>query len=877
LQSKFYHIAYFLFFFGLGIIRAQTTASTTLTDEVLLDSISKSVEKKPLLLAEVEYKAKDCVQIDRKNNKLILYNEAELYYQDIELRAGIIILDYQTNEVNAGRIELDSTLVQYPFFKQGSNEVNPDSIRFNFDTQKALIWNSKSGQNGMDIFAALTKKQNDSVYFIKDARVSTAGKLIGGEDEGIDYYFKVRKGKIIPGGKIISGLTNMFIADVPTPVGLPFAYFPSSQTKESGFIIPSIGESNLRGYYIQNGGYYLGLSDYFDLTLIADYYTNGSYGFRGDSQYNVRYKYRGTFSFRYENLINEARGLPEYSKSTVFNVRWNHSKDPKSSPNSTFSASVNFGSSDYYRQSVNQLNSPNFLNNNLSSSISYSKSFPEYPRVNISLTTAMSQNSQSKSVNLTLPTFQANMERIYPFAPKVGAKKGLFQNINFQYTSRAENRIITTEEALFGPSMFDNSKMGMKHTIPLSTNFKLFKYLSMSASANYDEVWTQNTVRFSDYDPELGRAVKDTINNIGTFRQYSLSASLGTTVYGTFNFGEDKKIQSIRHTIRPAISYTNKPSFERYYDTYIVDADGNSAEYTRYQNSLFGIPSKALSNSMGISIGNNFEAKVRDKDSTATGPKKIVLLNNLNISTSHNFAADSLRWSPLRMSSGFSLLQGKMSINFGSTFDPYALDENKVRVNKFNIANGGGLLRLTSANINMNYSFSSTQLEANREEGEEDLEQRNQREATSSGGRDDDLFGRAEDFTDRRMNDAENTDPAPTYPSYRTKIPWDLKIAYSLTYNNSRGQQDFSNNSLMFSGNVDLTPKWKVGVSSGYDFKGQGFTYTQLRFNRDLNSWRLNFSWVPFSDRASWNFFIGIKSDLLSDIKYEKQSLPNRR
>jgi len=876
LQSKFYHIAYFLFFFGLGIVHAQTTTSTTLTDAVLLDSISKPVEKKPLLLAEVEYKAKDCVQIDRKNNKLILYNEAELYYQDIELRAGIIILDYQTNEVNAGRIVLDSTLVQYPFFKQGGNEVNPDSIRFNFDTQKALIWNSKSGQNGMDIFAALTKKQNDSVYYIKDARVSTAGKLVGGDEEGIDYYFKVRKGKIIPGGKIISGLTNMFIADVPTPVGLPFAYFPSSQTKESGFIIPSIGESNLRGYYIQNGGYYLALSDYFDLTLITDYYTNGSYGFRGDSQYNVRYKYRGTFSFRFENLINEARGLPEYSKSSVFNVRWNHSKDPKSSPNSTFSASVNFGTSDYYRQSVNQLNSPNFLNNNLSSSISYSKSFPEYPRVNISLTTAMSQNSQSKSVNLTLPTFQANMERIYPFAPKIGAKKGLFQNINFQYTSRAENRIITTEDALFGPTMFDNAKMGMKHTIPISTNFKLFKYLSMSASANYDEIWTQNTVRFSDFNPELGRAVKDIINNIGTFRQYSLSASLGTTVYGTFNFGENKKIQSIRHTIRPAISYTNKPSFEKYYDTYIVDADGNSAEYTRYQNSLFGIPSKALSNSIGISLGNNFEAKVRDKDSTATGPKKIVLLNNLNISTSHNFAADSLRWSPMRMSSGFSLLKGKMSINFGSTFDPYALNEKKVRINTYNIANGGGLLRLTSANVNMNYSFSSTQLKGvNREE--EDSEERSQREATSSGGRDDDLFGRAEDFTDRRMNDAENNDPATTYPSYRTKIPWDLKIAYSLTYNNSRGQRDFSNNSLMFSGDIDLTPKWKVGMSSGYDFKGQGFTYTQLRFNRDLNSWRLNFSWIPFSDRASWNFFIGIKSGLLSDIKYEKQSLPNRR
>ena len=854
-------------------MHAQSTVSTTISKETLMDSIAPPIEKKPLLLAKVKYTAKDCVQIDRKENKLILYNEAELYYQDIELRAGIIILDYKTNEVNAGRILMDSTLVQYPFFKQAGNEVNPDSIRFNFDTQKALIWNSKSGQNGMDIFAALTKKQNDSTYYIKDARVSTAGKLVGDEEEGIDYYFKVRKGKIIQGGKIISGLTNMFIADVPTPVGLPFAYFPSSQTKESGFIIPSIGESNLRGFYVQNGGYYLALSDYFDFTLIADYYTNGSYGFRGDSQYNVRYKYRGKFSFRFENLINEARGLPDYSKSTVFNVRWNHSKDPKSSPNSTFSASVNFGSSDYYRQSVNQLNSPNFLNNNLSSSISYSKTFPEYPRVNISLTTAMSQNSQSKSVNLTLPTFQANMERIYPFAPKVGAKKGIFQNINFQYTGRAENRIITTEEALFGPNMFDNAKMGMKHSIPLSTNFKLFKYLSMSTSANYDEVWTQNTVRFSDYDPELGIAVKDTINKIGTFRQYNLSASLGTTFYGTFNFGENKKIQSIRHTVRPSISYTNKPSFEQYYDTYIVDAEGNTAEYTRYQNSLFGIPSKALSNNMGISVGNNFEAKVRDKDSTATGPKKVILLNNLNFSTSHNFAADSLRWSPMRMSTGLSLLKGKMTVNFGGTLDPYTLNQDKVRINKYHITNGGGLFRLTSANVNMNYSFSSTQIKGREEEENE----RSQQESTSSGGREDDLFGRAEDFTDRRMEDPENNDPAPTYPSYRSKIPWNLKLAYSLTYNNSRGQRDFSNNSLMFSGNIDLTPKWKVGVSSGYDFKGKGFTYTQLRFNRDLNSWRLNFSWVPFSDRASWNFFIGIKSGLLSDIKYEKQSEPNRR
>ena len=868
MHSKFSFIVFLIFAFGTSIVWSQEAVDSLPPKPVVKQ------EKAPLLLAKVNYKAIDCVRIDRKNNKLILFNQAELYYQDIELRAGIIVLDYDINEVYAGRIELDTAKgpEQYPYFKQAGNVVNPDSIRFNFDTQKALIWNSKSAQNGMDVFAALTKKENDSVFFLKDARVTTAGKLVGDESEGIDYYFKIRKGKIIPGGKIITGPTNMFVADVPTPVGLPFAYFPSSQTQESGFIVPSIGESNLRGFYIQNGGYYLAISDFVDLSLIADYYTNGSYGFRSDSQYNMRYKFRGNFSFSYENLINSERGLPDYSKSTVFNVRWSHSKDPKSSPNSTFSASVNFGSSDYFRQSVNQLNTANFLNNNLSSSVSYARSFPEYPRVNVSLTTAMSQNSKSKSVNLTLPTFQTNMERIYPFAPKVGAKKGILQNINFQYTGRAENRIITTEDNLFTAKMFDAAKSGMKHSIPLSTNFKLIKYLSISASANYEEIWTQNRVRYRDYDPLIGEAVLDTLSGIGTFRQYNLSASLGTTVYGTFNFGAGKKIESIRHTIRPSISYSNKPSFEKYYDTYIVDAEGNTAEYTRFRNSLFGLPSRALSNNMGISLGNNFEAKVRDKDSTAIGPKKIVLLNNFNIATSHNFAADSLRWSPVRMSTGLSFFKGKMSINMAATMDPYALNEQLSRINTYNIQAGGGLLRLTSGNLNLNYSFSSTQFEGDEEEEFEAYEY----ESISSGGRDDDLFGKVNDFTDRRLNQDDNKETA-TYPSYRTKIPWDLKLAYSLTYNNSRKQQDFSNNSLMFSGNVDLTPKWKIGLSSGYDFKGKGFTYTQLRFNRDLKSWRLDFSWVPFSDRASWNFFIGIKSGLLSDIKYEKQSEPYRQ
>ena len=834
--------------------------------------------KEPLLLDMITYNAEDYVRINRKENKLYLYNKAELYYGDITLRSGIIILDYKEKEVYAGRIvDTSGTLVQYPFFKQGINEINPDSIRYNFDTQKALIWNSKTDQGGMNVYSNYTKKQNDSVYYIKDAKVTT-----GGEVDDADYYFRVRKGKLVPGGKIVTGFTNMYIADVPTPLMLPFAYFPTTQNQSSGFIFPSIGENNNRGYAIQNGGYYFNLSDYFNLALIGDYYTNGSYGFRADTQYKRMYNYNGDLSFRYENLVSGERGLAGYSKSTVFNFRWSHTKDSKASPYSTFSASVNFGSSDYYQQSVNQLNNPNFLNNNLSSSISYSKTFPGTPRVNVSLTSAMSQNSQTKNVNLTLPTLQANMERIFPFAPKEGGKKGIIQNINFQYTTRAENRIITTEDNLFKSEMFKEARSGMVHNIPLSTNFKLLKNLSVSLGSSYQEVWTPQTVRYNNYSEETGTVVKDTIRKFDAFRTYNLNSSIGTTIYGTFNFGEDKKIQSIRHTIRPSISYNYNPSFEdQYYDKYIIDADGNTASYTRFEGGLFGAPGNSFSSSIGISVNNSFEAKVTDKDTTKTDPKKIKLLNNLNFSTNYNVAADSLNWAPVRMSTGFTALKNKLNLNLGATFDPYALDENKRRYGTFNFKTGGSLLRMTSANINMNYSISNKDFKRNKNNSEskeeEEEEEEKDKETASSGGRNDGLFGRAVKLDGTRANQFKETQSESKYPLYRTKIPWDFKIAWSFTYSNRKQERTISNNSLMFSSNVTLTPKWQVSASSGYDFKGKGFTYTSLGFDRDLNSWRMSFDWVPFSNRASWNFFIGIKSGLLSDIKYDKNREPDRK
>lgn len=823
-----------------------------------------SIEKKPILESKVKYKAKKYAKMDHKKKLITLYDGAELYYQDIELKSGIIVFDYQKNEVYAGRIK-DSTgkYTQLPVFKQGSNVVEPDSIRFNYKTKKALVWNSRTDQGEFKVKAAVTKKENDSVYFMKGARFTTAKDI-----DNPEYYFQTNRVKLVPGKKVVVGLTNMVIADVPTPLALPFAFFPITDKSKSGIIIPSYNDSNLRGFSLQNGGYYFALSDYYDLAILGDYYTNGSYAYRFQSSYGKRYRFNGNINVRFENLISSERGYPDYSRQKIYNIQWSHSQDSKANPNSRFSASVNLGSSQYFRQSLNQINAGSELNNTLSSSVSYSKTFNTIPQVNMSLTATHSQNTNTQQINMTLPTLQASVDRIYPFAPKDGTKKGIIKNINLQYNLRAENRISTYDSLFFKPQMFRDAKLGFQHTIPLSTNFKVFKYFSASSSVNYNEVWYFKTIKKA-YDATQNKVVSTEIQGFDAFRTYSFSSSLGTTIYGTFNFGEKKKIQAIRHVMRPSISYSYTPSFSKYYDTYDPDGSGTILkDYTRFEGGMFGSPGKNMSNNIGFTLNNTFEAKVTDKDSTKTEPKKIMLLNNLNFSTSYDITADSLRLAPLRVSGGTQLFKQKMNINFAATLDPYAINNSGRRIEKWNIDNGGSLFRMTSANMTLNYSFSSSEL------GKEDNEA-----GKRNGGRSDDLFGKNADLGDRRdsqFDDKTDSKQTGTGQFYNYKLPWDINLAYALTYSNSARENRITGNSLMVSMNTDLTPKWKIGVSTGYDFVNKGVTYTQLRFERDLLSWRMSFNWVPFGTNANWGFFIGIKSGVLSDIKWDKRSLPDR-
>ena len=872
-----------------GSIPAEQVKDST---TIVIDSIAKplvnikevdstkkdSTKKEGFLTDVVKYKASDYVSLSQKKKKIYLYNEAEVLYKDMEIKAGIIVIDYSKNLVYAGRIKDSTGYSQRPVFKQGENVIEPDSIVFNTETKKALVFNSRTEQQGFKVYSPITKKENDSVYFMKNGKFTTAES-----EEDPEYQFVTTKMKLVPDKKVIVGPTYMEIYGVPTPIALPFAFFPMTKKQTSGIIFPSFGEDNNKGYNLQNGGYYFAISDYLDLAVLGDYYTNGSYGLRLESNYALRYKYRGNVSFRYENLLNEERGFPDFSQSTIYNIRWSHSQDTKSNPNSRFSASVNLGSSTYFQESINQLNQSSFLNNTLASSVSYSKTFAGEPQVNLSLTATHRQNTNTGDIDLTLPTLQMSMGRVYPFAPKTGTKKGVIQNINFQLNTRGEYSISTTD-SIFGKSeMFDDAQTGMKHSIPITTNFKVFDHFSVSANANLEETWTLKTIK-KYYDQTLEEAVTLDQNGFDRYLTYNVGASIGTTVYGMYNFeekGEDKKIKAIRHVMRPSISYSISPSFDQYYETYdVIDADGTTSdqvEYSRFQNSLYGSPGNNFSSSVGFTLGNNIEAKIRAKDSTKTEPEKIFILNNLNFSTAYNIAADSLRWSPVRVSGGTQILNKKMSINFGMTLNPYALDSNNSVINTFNINNGGSLFRLTSANINMSYTLSNDSFSG--KDSESDSDKASSKESGRSGGRTDDLFGKSQDFADQRLsdNDKNKDDKNDNNEFYNYKIPWSLRLAYSANYTNTRRDNTISSHSLMFSGDVDLSPRWSVGASSGYDFLNQGFTYTQLRFERDLLSWKMNFSWIPFSDRSSWNFFIGIKSSLLKDLKYDKQKRPDQQ
>lgn len=851
--------------------RATTTLQES-TRVVVQDSTENdSIKSAGMLTDIVTYKAKDYMRLARKENQMYLYDEAEVIYGDMNIKAGLIIIDNTKNEIYAFGIK-DSLgeYTQKPVFTQAQSVVEPDSIRFNFDTEKALVYNSRTEEGGFKVKGEITKRQNDSVYYMKNVKFTTSQDI-----DNPDYYFYARRIKFVPEKKIVTGLVNMYIVDVPTPLGLPFGYFPLTDKRTSGFIIPSYGEDQQRGFSLQNGGYYFAINDYVDLTATGSYFTNGSYTMQFQSTYALRYRFRGNASFRIEKLINSERGFPGFSETSNYNIQWSHSQDPKADPSSQFRASVNLGSSRFFQQSINQQNIGSNLVNNLSSSVSYSKVFQGDPEINITTAATHNQNTRSQEVNLTLPTLQAGVSRIYPFKPANGSAKGAIQNINLSYNLRGENRYSTTEEEFFTSEMFKDGIYGVQQSVPVNTNFKVLNYLSISAGGSYEENWVFRTFE-QRYDEENREVVRDTINGFDSFRTYGFSTGLTTTLYGQKNFGKDKKIQAIRHVMSPNISYNINPGFSQYYDTYVIPAIDDTQEdetvsYSRFDGTLFGSPTELFSSSISFGVNNSLEAKVRDRDSTKTEPKKITLINTLSLRSSYNLTADSLKLAPVSVSGSIPIIEG-LTVNFNGNLDIYALDNSNRRINTLNINNGGSLFRLTGANMSFNYSFSSKQFSDKRSDDRLD------NQTLRNGGRPDDLFGKpiANNGTIYDEDEAEDEVKENTTESFNYKIPWDLRLGYNIAYANSARQDMISGHTLSISSDLELSPKWKVGGSTTFNIQEQTFAVTSFRFQRDLGSFRMSFNWQPFQTNAPWNFFIGIKSNILQDLKYEQRRRPDQ-
>lgn len=896
MQSNLSYILlfFYLFVFHKGfsqdIKKKKELSTTSIKKNILIPKIKKTLpskEKNTLLQKKIDtslfdtikpketlkdiiiHDAKDYTIQNAKDKTLTLYNEAVLIYGEIDLKAGIIIVDYNKETLFAKGI-IDSTgYTQRPLFKQGNEETEQDSLIYNFKSKRALIYGLKTKQGEMFTYGEKTKRVNDSTIYVRKIRFTTSDK-----EDNPDYYITTNKAKLVPGKKIIVGTSNLVIADIPTPLFLPFAYFPLGEKSISGFLIPAFdtGSSN-RGIGFQNGGYYFAINDYVDLAVRGDAYSNGSWGLRGLSNYNVRYKYSGGFNLSFENIVQGIRGFSTYNKSSNFNVRWNHSQDTKASPNSRFAASVNLGSSKYFRESLNEFNSSQFLTNTFNSSVSYSKRFVGTP-FNLSVSATHSQNTNNQSINMTLPSLNLTMSKIFPFEGKGGVKKNPIQKMGFDYTMQGEYRINTTEDEFLSSKMFKTAKSGMKHRTGTSTNIKAFRYFTLSPSVSYQETWNFNYLKktYSENDNEV---ITDTISGFKSFREYNTGISLSTNIYGSFQFNKGR-LKAIRHTIRPSISYNYTPDFAKKYQEKVQQSEDpfDLLTYTPFDNNvgIYGAPNSGLSNSIGISLNNVVEAKVANKDPDSDEEdKKITILNNLNFSTAYNIAADSLKWSNVNISAGTRLFNDKMALNLNASLDPYQVNDLGISIDKFN----RNLFRIERANLTANYSLSSADFSKDNKD--------DQNSKSGNGAQDTpDVLGGNINPTNRfaQTGANRNNDKKKDVETklYNADIPWNLNLAYSATYaNNGREPGDVQTHSVMFSGNLELSPKFKVGYSSGYDLKDGAFTFSRFNFSRDLDSWQYNFSWVPFGNISSYTFFIGVKSSILQDLKWDKNRPPDRR
>lgn len=815
-------------------------------------------KKKDILEDKVEYSAEDSMIISISGQVLHLYGNAVVKYTDIELKSNYIILDLANKEVFAtGLPDTTGKPIGTPVFTQGTESFESDSMKYNFDTKKGIIYSIITKQGEGFFHSEKTKRlPNEHINAVKNKYTTCDAKHP-------HFYLALNKALLIPEDKIVSGAAYMVVEDVPLPLILPFGFFPNTTKRSSGIIIPTYENDATRGIGLRQGGWYQVLNEYSDLTMLGNYYSRGSWGINTNLSYRWKYHFNGGFNFDYN--VNQLKDDVANVPLKDYAIRWTHAKDPKSSPNRTFSASVNFSSRENDRR--NSYSYEQVTNNTTSSSINYSRNFIK-SGANFALSAQANQNKNTNITNINLPTGSFNIGTKYPFRRGEGSGKyKWYENISIGYRSQFRNDLTASNDSIFKKEVFNKMENGFEHEIPVAVNFKIGKMISISPSVNYTGmIYTRRIDKTVEYENDTIIKYIDTVKTLSYIHAINPSVGISFTpkIYGMYvSKKDDSYIKAVRHVLSPSASFSFTPDMNdfnpKYYEEFHFENDTGKVIYDEvynpYDQEPYGAPSSyGKSGSVSLSLNNNLEMKVMPKDDTTGKPKKVVILDNFNFSTGYNPFNTTFKWNPLNFTTGTKIFNNKMDIRVNGRFDPYAIDSVGKRINEYNINENGKLFRLTDISVTSGFSIQSDQGKKGKNKDSEAVTDQSQSEM------------------DARINDPDQMDFVPgdydaDYVDF--DIPWTLRVSYSWSYNKP-GLEKSMMHSVNFSGDFSLTKKWKVGFNSGYDIQANKLNpYTTLNFYRDLHCWEMSFNVVPFGERKSYSFNIHAKSSLLQDMKYD--------
>ena len=861
-------------------------------DSIYLDSLNR--QKKNGIDAPVTFSANDSMVYDAQNKTAFLYGTSNVKYENMDLKSERIYLNMDSSLVHATGVRDTATkgLTGTPVFSMGSDNYESDTMAFNFKSKKGLIQNVTTQQQEGFLSSQLSKRNDKGEIFLKHGRYTTCDK------DCPDFYIALSRAKVRPGKDVVFGPAYLVVADVPLPLAIPYGFFPFSKKYSSGFIMPSYGDESTRGFYLRDGGYYFALSDKWDLKLLGEIYTKGSWGLSVATNYRKRYRYNGTFYAAYQDTKTGDKGLPDYTRQQSFKIQWSHRQDQKASPYSSLAASVNFATSSYERNNLGSLYNPQTLTQTTrTSSVSWGTNFSSIG-LSLSATANLNQNMSDSSIALTLPDLNISLSRFYPFKRRhaAGAERW-YEKISVSYTGQISNSINTKEDRLLRSNLIKDWRNGMQHRIPVSGNFTLFNYINVSPSFNFTDRMYTNKVTKS-WNRTTQKEVSDTTYGFHNIYNWDLSLSASTKLYGMFIpnrkiFGD--KIQAIRHVITPSVSFSYAPDFGSsrygYYSTYQrTNADGSVelVDYSPYSNGLYSVPGRGKTGNVSFSFDNNIEMKIKsDKDST--GIRKISIIDNLGFRMSYNMAAKEKPWSDLSVDLRLKWWKN-YTFNLNAVFASYAyeLDSNgKPYVGNHTYWGMGKIGRFQGMSQNISYTLTPEKIKKLFGGGGDDDDTKSKRNDPEAEGVDTDIESNVDDDmiegqrSARRKGSghkAKTDDDG--YMSF--SMPWSITFGYGITMRESNDINRFNyktmrypytfSQTLNFSGNLRISDGWNISFSSGYDFEHHALSMTTASLQRDLHCFNMSCQ-VVLAPYTSYNFTFRCNASTLTDaLKYDKRS-----